>query len=289
MPIHGNRTLTTQDHATTSTATLIACATIASLTFGACDDGPTPSDATGGVQPSISTLYGPDITEIVLEVDYAVGAEPFVEGAGTLDNPWRIFGDNAERMFAAAGDKTLTFPDSLDEMEALTDVSGESFNGEDILAIAQRHRDEKNTDSRATFYAVWLDGFFRDNDGEVRQNVLGVSLGDTGVIAMFKPVIAGGGPSPLLSGVDRFVEQTTLVHELGHAAGLVNRGVPLTSDHHDEENGAHCTNQDCVMFFANEGVADLRDFVVKIFTTGDTIVFADDCLDDMDTLIESQR
>ena len=29
------------------------------------------------------------------------------------------------------------------------------------------------------------------------------------------------------------VEQSTIVHEIGHAIGLVNNGVPATTAHHD--------------------------------------------------------
>ncbi len=255
--------------------------------LGSCgDDEPTPSNATGGVQPSPQTLFGPQITQIQIEVDYMPQAEPFVGSAGAINDVWRLFGDNAQRMFAAASPaKTITFPNELSQMQALDDVQGDFFSSSAILDIAQRHRDAQNTDSRATFYVVWLDGFFQSQDGQTRRDVLGVSIGDTGVIAMFKPVIDGAG-TPALPGIARFVEQTTLIHEFGHAAGLVNRGVPLQSEHHDEENGAHCTNRDCVMFFANEGVADLRDFVTEFIASGDTVVFGDLCLEDMDALIE---
>ena len=115
-----------------------------------------------------------------------------------------------------------------------------------------------------------------------------MSIGNTGVIAMFKPVISNTqGPPMLAERINAFVDQTTLIHEFGHA-GMVNRGVPLTSDHHDEENGAHCTNRDCVMYYANEGAADLVDFVTQIITTGDNIVFQDACLADMDALAAEQ-
>jgi predicted Zn-dependent protease len=170
-------------------------------------------------------------------------------------------------------------------MERLTDVEGTSFSVDEILDIADRHRDEESSGSTATFYFVWLDGFFRDGD-VVEENIIGVSIGDTSVVAMFKPVIESISLPGNSETLQRFSEQTTLIHEFGHAVGLVNRGVPLTSDHHDAENGAHCTNRDCVMFWTNEGVRDLIPFVQNLLASGTTIVFGDECLADVDALTD---
>lgn len=225
--------------------------------------------------------FSPEVTEVVLEVDYAAGAEPYTGSVASVQNVWRLTGVNLERLF---GDrKTVTTPSSLDDMERLDDVSGSSFTREQILDIASRHRQTAPTATAASFYVVFVDGRFDDGSG-VRDDVLGVSLGGTTVIAMFKPVIRTS-EGPVLA-TSRFVEQSVLVHEMGHALGLVNNGIPLTSGHHDADNGAHCTNQRCVMYFANEGAADLIDFVADYLETGDPILFGDECLADVDALQE---
>jgi hypothetical protein len=107
--------------------------------------------------------------------------------------------------------------------------------------------------------------------------VLGVSLGDTGVIAVFKPVVRGASALPTLQ---RFVEQTTLIHEFGHAVGLVANGLSVTSAHHDAAHGAHCTNQDCVMYYLNEGASDALAFVQRRIQGGSSVVFGPECLQD---------
>jgi hypothetical protein len=166
-------------------------------------------------------------------------------------------------------------------------VTGANFTAGQILDLADAHRDQPSLDATATFYVLFLDGFFHDGSAE-RQDVLGVSIGDTGVIAMFKPVIETT-EQPLFPAVARFVEQSTLLHEFGHAIGLVARGVPLTSAHHDEPHGAHCTSDGCTMYFANEGAADLADFVRDRVTTGSSILFGDECLADTDALIAASN
>jgi hypothetical protein len=232
-------------------------------------------DEAGGGQPTVQELFDPAIKTVEIEVDYVPGAEPYTGALGESEDLWALFRVNADRLFP---DKEIICPSTLEEMERLDGEGGGSFTTERILDIAERHRDLENLADRATFYAVWVDGFFEDEDG-VQNGVLGVSIGNTGVIAMFKPVLAGAEALPR---VVRFGEQTTFIHEFAHAAGLVNRGIPLTSEHHDDEHGAHCSNTRCVMYWANARLLSLLDFVRNFIDSGDTIVFEDDCLDDID-------
>ena len=87
--------------------------------------------------------------------------------------------------------------------------------------------------------------------------MIGFSINDTPIIAVFKDVVVtSGGPA-----VQKFVEQSTLVHEMGHALGFVNNGVPLASSHQDSVHGAHTVNSNCIMYWLNEGASDMAAFV----------------------------
>jgi hypothetical protein len=170
-------------------------------------------------------------------------------------------------------------------MQALGDPGPGPFDAEAIAGLAGRYRDVRSGDGVASYYAIWLDGLYAEG-GRARDDVLGVSLGETGVIAMFKPVLRGAASR---QAVRWFVEQSTLVHEFGHAAGLVNNGVDARGAHHDAEHGAHCTNREgCVMFYANEGVADIVSFYERNRErNGDdaalfeAVLFGPECLGDM--------
>ncbi len=96
-------------------------------------------------------------------------------------------------------------------------------------------------------------------------------------MVMFKEVVAGSSAAAL---VRKFVEQSTIVHEMGHAFGLVNNGVPMTTSHQDSAHGAHCTNQDCVMYYLNEGAGDLKTFVQNYLISGQTVMYGSECLND---------
>lgn len=260
---------------------------------GACEsesnvslDGGSSSDANDEVpQHSHEELYSPRITTIVLEVDYAPGAEPYTGEVGGFGDLWGLFRSNAEALFADSG-KTFVIPTTVEEMEELTDVSAEDFTAAEILDLAELYRDEPNTSSTATFYAVWLDGYF-DDGTEVRQDVLGVSIGGTGVIAMFKPVVETTGGS--FPNIAKYIEQTTIIHEFGHGVGLVNNGVPMTSEHEDVDNGAHCTNPECVLYYANEGASGAVEFVKDYVTSGGSILFGAECLADTAEYLEANE
>lgn len=250
---------------------------------GSSSSGAPTSSASGGAhQPSPGELYSDAIKRVVIEIDYATGAEPYTGNIVLFGDIWGVFTTNAERLFLGSG-KELTIPTELSEMEELTDVKGTEFTGKAILEVAAAHRAMLSAGDTATFYFLWLPGYYHDGE-TVRKDVLGVSLGSTGVLAMFKPVIASTGIGPG-SSIEKHVEQATLVHEFGHAIGLVKNGIELASPHHDEPHGAHCSNQDCVMYYAIEGTSGAVEFAGKLAMGQSAVLFADDCLADVDAAI----
>jgi hypothetical protein len=235
-------------------------------------------------QPTVQALFGPTFDTVSFEVDYAAGAEPYTGNVGGKVgfDIWDLFTSNAQRLFQSAH-KSLLIPTTLAQMEELDDVTAASFTTDQILAIADQHRGSVSAGSVATFYVLWLPGYY-DDGSQPQTDVLGLSLGDTGIIALFKPVIEStnsGGAQGL--SVAMFVEQSTLVHELGHAVGLVDNGAPLTAQHLDTGHGAHCTDEACVMYYANEGATAAKTFVGRI-AHGTDILFDADCLGDVDAL-----
>lgn len=229
---------------------------------------PTPS---GGLPDP----YDPDVTRVVMEVDVQEGAEPFT-GPAVYGDTWALTEESLGALLA--GEKALEVPSTLGEMGDAEDVPSGDLDVEDILGVSEASRDVENTDERAAYHVLFLDRFF-ESDGDRQTNVLGVSIGNTGVLAMFKPVIGEGG-LVFAEGVDRFVEQATIVHEIGHAFGLVNNGLTMVRDHQDEEHGPHCQNDRCVMFYLNEGAVDAVQYSRDALQRGDRVLFDDDCLDD---------
>lgn len=225
----------------------------------------------------------PALRRIVLEVDYEPGAEPYTGSNPFGGDTWDLFEGNIAALFEGTG-VTVTSPSTLEEMGQMADLPESDFSVERILELDDEYRNTTPSDDTRVFHAIWLDGYF-SAEGERQSGVIGVSIGDTGAIAMFKPVIRSLG---LTEAVRRFGEQTTLVHEFGHATGLVNNGLDMVNAHQDEENGAHCDDDTCVMYWANEGAGDLAEFVGQYVTSGETVIFDDDCLADVQGAFEQQ-
>lgn len=82
------------------------------------------------------------------------------------------------------------------------------------------------------------------------SKVLGVFF-QNGRIAMFPDAINGGGLLGSPFGAAE-VERAVIVHEFGHAIGLVNLGIPMQRDHEDDEHEKHSSNPQSVMYWKVE-------------------------------------
>ncbi|MDY6833481.1 MAG: hypothetical protein SVY53_01595 [Chloroflexota bacterium] len=227
--------------------------------------------------------YLPSLEKLVVEVVHQPGAEPFagdVMRSRRSISLWGVAEKNMEALFEGRTNTVqVDVPHSLDEMKEIPALDQDEYTLEEIADLATEYRTGLCSDSEIHLFIIFLDGLF-NNDGETDDSVIGVSILGTPVIAVFKPVIQSSGFSD--EGiVPKYVEQTTIIHECGHALGLVNNGVPLTSDHHDLEHGSHCTDSDCVMYWSNEGAADLWGFVTRFLLTNDSVVFCEHCLADV--------
>ncbi len=212
------------------------------------------------------------VSAIEVEVAYEPNAQPYTMFGG--ENVWTFTKANIEALFdGRAIDVAVAVPPNLAAMNPIPDQGKDSYTARQILTLADTYRQGETSENLGNLWVVFLDGYFHDGDS-IRNNVIGVNIIGTTVTAVFKPVISGYG---VVNSQRRFLEQTTIVHELGHALGLVNSGVPLTSSHQDTDHGAHCSNQDCVMYWLNAG-AGLSSFIGGI--SQNTIVFGPECLQD---------
>jgi hypothetical protein len=248
---------------------------------GGGDDEPPPDGGPTGN----GTVFEPMITDVVVEIDFETGQEPFTGAMIGGEDTFELSHVNIDRLFG--GRKALTLPRTLAEMEDVGTIADEELTVSDLLALAQQHRDNQDGGAVKTYYILFVSGHFATAEGP-RPTVLGVSIGSTGVIAMFKDVIRSTN-NPLLPNVVRFVEQATIIHELGHAFGLTNNGVPMVTPHQDTEHGAHCDDDACVMYYLNEGASDATAFVTERVLGGDSILFDANCLADADALTGGPR
>jgi hypothetical protein len=256
---------------------VIAACNNASGGGGGDDDDDMPPGDGGGMPTGNGQVFDSSITDVVIEIDFEAGQQPFTGPTIGMGDTFDLSQANIERLFA--GKKQIVLPRTLDAMQDIGNIADEELTVSDILDIAAAHRDQQDSGATRTYYVVFVSGHFDDGTGP-QQGVLGVSIGTTGVIAMFKDVIRS--TNVVGTNVVRFVEQSTLIHELAHSFGLVDNGVPMVQQHRDTEHGKHCDNDRCVMFFLNEGASDAAAFVQQQVLTGNSILFDANCLADVD-------
>lgn len=225
---------------------------------------------------STASNYFKRSTSITIEIHYEDGAEPYVGDINTALGPeplWNITEDNIIELFSARTvTPTITVPKILAEMNIIPDQNKTSWTPNDAVELYERHHNLTATQTEAVFYIYFVKG-----NSSSGTTTIAFSVNTTPVIIVFKDVITSASMS---DAVRRFIEQSTIVHELGHAFGLVNNGIPMATDHQDVEHGAHTTNSNCVMYFQNEGIADLQEFYADYFATGDGTLWGPEVLAD---------
>lgn len=236
---------------------LAGCSDSSSPTGPDGDDPPDPFDSEAAPGTSAEAFLDDDrFTELNVEVDYMEGYEP--TGAA-LDS------------LKASLDAHLS--KSSIAIDAPTSIPAEgqgAYSADQIRDLEDEHRDQYTSAEGTTIwaYAIVLDGEFAD------ENVLGIAYYNTSMAFFGKTIddITGGVTQPSREKV----EGTVFLHEFGHLLGLVNNGTPMQQNHHDEANGAHCTNDQCIMHYSIE----TTDYFANVFD-GTIPDFEQFCTEDM--------
>lgn len=254
----------------------IAFAVALGVLLGSCKSG-SDSDS-GGNSIYSATFYFKQMTELKLDVVYESGAEPFVGTSGAGLNYWDITLQNLQALFTGRT-VTLSVPKTLAEMRQIATQNRSVWTTTDALNLANQYRNGDSSGTIGKIFVAFVKGHAAKSDGTADNQVIGYSVNGTNVIIIFKQVVQASGAIPT-GPVPKFVEQSTIVHEIAHAIGFVNNGVTLTSEHHDSAHGAHCSNPNCVMYYLNEGSSDLASFIDKYQNSQNAVMFDNACLND---------
>lgn len=199
-------------------------------------------------QPGFSAndfLADSNFTELVIEIDYMEGYAPNEEAL-----------DSLEAFLKRRLHKTSI---TILEPTVIPPGGQNAYSGSEIRDLEEQHRDEFTEtveDDQLAAYMIIVDGEY------TQQNVLGIAYYNTSN-AFFGAAYdqASGG----VGQASRFkIEATSFRHEFGHLFGLVNidgSGTEMQNDHQDEENGHHCDNDQCLMYYAMESTDLFGEFI----------------------------
>jgi hypothetical protein len=214
---------------------------------------------------------------IVVEAAYEPGAEPFTGSMSAGLQTWSIFEENIDALFsgrAVVPDSVV--PSDLSEMKEIAAQNRTGWTASDILSLEEEVWNNGYSPGTVYVHVIFLHGYLLE-DGTENRRILGASISGRPVMVVFKDVVLAAG---FTSTLEKYMDQATLVHEFGHAAGLVDNGVPMVSGHEDPMHPKHCSSSLCVMYWLNEGATDLRNFASQVMGSGSVIMFCEDCLAD---------
>lgn len=131
---------------------------------------------------------------------------------------------------------------------------GGTWSQDDLLQTAARTSDLKTKGDTVVLHLLVVDGTYEES------NVLGVTYSretsagrviSTGPIVLFGDTIRNACGLLCLTSTEA-IWQAVIVHEFGHALGLVDNGAPMQRNHEDPEHPGHSNNQASVMYYAVE-------------------------------------
>jgi len=182
-----------------------------------------------------SSMY----TSMVIEIDHEPGYRPFSSSADML----------VERLNSVC-DKPSGI--SLEYNEVDFGHEG-AWTAQDVRDKGWEQKDTSPRDGTTLYWQVLFPAGTYETD-----SVLGVAV-DASTVALFGDSIdEADGPFGRPSVED--VENSVLVHEVGHLLGLVNLVYQSPVDHEDDEHPGHSNNEDSVMYWAVES-ADVSNFI----------------------------
>lgn len=202
---------------------------------GACDGG-----GAGGPSSRVRELVrGDEFSRLVVEVDHVPGVTP---RSGVREGIRETFEELLDK------DEVVVEMDG--EIDSRGDDHGWSFD--ELRSVAEAHFDRQVPADTIKVQALLLDGHSaRDEDSGGK--VLGLAWDHTHH-ALFLESLADsceGGVPGVQDDVCAAAEETVWTHEIGHNVGLVDNGLPMVTDHRDEEHGKHDESEDNVMYWAH--------------------------------------
>ncbi|TGJ98216.1 hypothetical protein EHQ53_00325 [Leptospira langatensis] len=228
--------------------------------------------------PDRSSVYFSSVRSASVEIAYENGAEPFTGNFATAPTTsiWSVTESNLVNAFADRGYTVdVNVPQDLSSMEEFPDQGRSTWSINQLLALASKYKEQSSNFQSTKFQVVFVKGSLAENSGVIAVTVSGAFGIGAPVVFVFKEIINHFQDSISPDHVKK-AEQMTVTHELGHALGLVNAGIPLSSDHQDTAHGSHCSNTTCGMYWA------LGDDRVNSFSPGtNPLIFGSECIADI--------
>jgi hypothetical protein len=187
-------------------------------------------------------LSNKKFTDIYVEVMYVDGFKPSAE---TLTNLKIFIG-------------TRTYKTNIVIEERLINITSKSiYSMEDVRSIEDANRSVFSIENQLAISALFLNG--KSSSDTDTTTILGTSYRNTSFV-IFEETIKTTANNIL--GTSKItLESTVILHEFCHLLGLVNLGTNIVVDHEDTSHSAHCTVENCLMYYLIENGKNVHHWV----------------------------
>lgn len=217
----------------------LACVVLAGCLVGR------PAEPTPYYQDVIA---GAPFTELVVEIDHAPGRAPS-----------RLARDHLLEELRNVTSKTGV---SIKLEQSLPDDENKRWTSEDLLELERETRTTQHAAPVALLHVLYPAGTY-STDGVAGITISGTQLGPITVfLDTIDEIDLGFGPIQQPPQARDEIERSTLLHEAGHAMGLVDNGLPMVEPHEDAEHEGHSSNPQSVMYWQVDQADGIREFLL---------------------------
>ena len=187
-------------------------------------------------------LSNKKFTDIYIEVMYVDGFKPSAE---TLTNLKNFIGSR-------------TYKSNIIVEERLIDITLKSvYSMEDVRSIEDANRSIFSIEKQLAISALFLNG--KSSSDTDTTTILGTSYRNTSFVIFEETVKTTA--NNILGSSKITLESTVILHEFCHLLGLVNLGTNMVVDHEDTSHSAHCTVENCLMYYLIENGKNVHHWV----------------------------
>ncbi|MEX1192519.1 MAG: hypothetical protein WED10_13220 [Brumimicrobium sp.] len=219
------------------------------LAFQSCKKDDDSDDSTNNHTQDNNSSVGSAANAILSDDYYEKLTLEILYMPGTVPNDNSV--NNIKSFLLSHVNKPLGIDVVMNEVNS----SGQSsYSSGDIENIETQYRQHFNSDKTIATCMIFVDGEYAEND-----QVLGIAYKNTSMAIFGKTVAdnSGGISQPTKTKL----ESTVMNHEMAHLLGLVDIGSPMVENHKDSNNGSHCNNDECLMYYASE-TTEIASFLI---------------------------
>lgn len=206
-----------------------------------------PRDETLEQSLPAALVWAHPYPNLLIEIDYVEGREPSTLALDTLRDTLRAVTDKVDIAIAPPTALPASDPRFSGwrewKLEDLVDVHSRYFDAQAPGAFGE--------EGTARLHVLYLNGYYPLTTPvhvPVVMSAIGLQMQDTLLLFPDDLPAAQGQERPW----NTLYERNALIHELGHAMGLVNKGIPMQRPH-VAEDGIHSNNDRSVMAQGHRG------------------------------------